>query len=163
MIRGAKRAAGLAVMAMTITAGAAEKLFDPGRDPEKDLKKAERQAQAEHKNILMDVGGNWCPWCILLDRTLNQDADLHEILKRNYVVLRVNWSQENQNAAFLGRYPKPKGFPAWYVLSPDGQLLKAEDTSELEQTHELNAGYNRETVKAFLSANAPHQVADVRH
>lgn len=148
--------AGIAMALLTAAnASGAEKLFDPGRDPAKDLQAAERDAQAHHKNILLDVGGNWCPWCILLDRTLNQDRDLRDLVKRDYVVLRVNWSRENENAAFLNNYPKPKGFPAWYVLSPEGQLLKAEDTSELEQTHKLDAGYNRDALKEFLTANEP--------
>jgi hypothetical protein len=68
--------------------------------------------------------------------------------------LHVNFSRENENLDFLGPYPKAKGYPAWYVLSPKGKLLKAEDTSELEQTHKLDAGYNKETLKTFLAENA---------
>jgi len=135
-------------------AHAAEKLFDPTRDAAKDLQAAERQAQAEHKNILMDVGGNWCPWCILVDRTLNQDAELHALLEKDYVVLHVNFSRENQNVPFLSGYPAAKGYPAWYVLSAQGKLLKAEDTSELESTHKLDAGYSKDALRSFLLANA---------
>ena len=131
-----------------VAARAAEKVFDPSRDPAQDLRTAETKAQAEHKNILLDVGGNWCPWCILLDRTLAQDGDL-----------RVNWSRENQNAAFLSHYPKAKGYPSWYVLSADGKLLKAEnDTSELEQDHKLGSGYNKGRLMTFLEENGPNRL-----
>jgi len=142
-------------LGLSTMAFAAEKPFDPSRDSAKDLAAAELQAKVEHKNILMDVGGNWCPWCILVDRTLNQDAELHTLLEKNYVVLHVNFSKENQNVAFLKVYPAAKGYPAWYVLAADGKLLKAEDTSELEQDHKLAAGYNRDALKSFLIANAP--------
>jgi len=71
-------------------------------------------------------------------------------------LLRVNFSQENENAAFLGAYPAAKGYPAWYVLSSEGKLLKAEDTSALEQDHKLNAGYSKDALKAFLAENAPN-------
>jgi thiol:disulfide interchange protein len=147
--------AGVAMLSVAMSASAADKLFDPARDSARDLQAAEAQAQKEHKNILMDVGGNWCPWCILVDRTLTEDAELHALLEKNYVVLRVNFSQDNENVAFLSKYPKATGYPAWYVLSPTGKLLKAEDTSELEQTHKLGAGYNKDALKSFLVANAP--------
>ena len=147
--------AGCVWAAVPFVAVAADTLFDPGRDAAADLKAAEAEAQAQHKNILMDVGGNWCPWCLLLDRTLVEDGRLHQELEQNYVVLRVNFSRENQNQAFLSGFPKPHGFPAWYVLSPEGKLLKAEDTSELEQTHALGAGYNRAALDGFLKGNAP--------
>jgi thiol:disulfide interchange protein len=139
----------------SVAAHATEKLFDPSRDSSQDLKVAIQKAEAEHKNILMDVGGNWCPWCLLLDRTLTEDADLHALLEKNYVLLHVNFSMDNQNQAFLGKYPPAKGYPAWYVLSPQGRLLKAEDTSALEQTHKLGAGYNKEALRKFLEENAP--------
>ena len=145
----------LFALGMVVPAFAADKLFDPTRDANKDLHTAMEQARKEHKNILMDVGGNWCPWCILLDRTLNEDAELHALLEKNYVLLHVNFSRENENLDFLGPYPKANGYPAWYVLSPKGKLLNAEDTSEQEQTHKLDAGYNKDTLKTFLIDNGP--------
>ncbi len=149
------RMAGTAVMTMGAAGAlAAEKPFDPTRDAAKDLQAAMVQAKAENKNILMDVGGNWCPWCLVLDRTLAEDAGLHEVLEKNYVVVRVNFSKENQNAAFLSQYPAAKGYPAWYVLSPEGKLLKAEDTSDLEATHKLEAGYNKAMLRSFLVSQA---------
>ena len=142
-----------------VIAQAAEKVFDPARDPARDLRAAETQAQAEHKNILLDVGGNWCPWCMVLDRTLAGDDDLRGRLQAGYVVVRVNWSRENENAAFLKHYPKPKGYPSWYVLSADGKLLKAEnDTSELEQDHKLGSGYNKDRLMKFLEENGPNRL-----
>jgi thiol:disulfide interchange protein len=154
-MRGLRLMAVLGLFSVALTASAADKLFDPARDSAKDLQAAELQARREHKNILMDVGGNWCPWCLLVDRTLSEDPELHALLEKNYVVLRVNFSQDNENVAFLSKYPKATGYPAWYVLSSSGRVLKAEDTSELEQTHRLGAGYNKEALKRFLVANAP--------
>jgi thiol:disulfide interchange protein len=154
-MRGIRWVVSTLVVGVSLNALAADKPFDPTRDSYKDLKAAMAEARAEQKNILMDVGGNWCPWCILLDRTLNDDPELHALLEKNYVLLHVNFSKENENLDFLGPYPKAKGYPAWYVLSAKGKLLKAEDTSELEQTHHLDAGYNKATLKTFLEENAP--------
>ena len=150
-----KMMVGAVILVMvSMSALAAEKPFDPARDAAKDLQGAMVQAKSENKNILMDVGGNWCPWCLVLDRTLAEDAGLHEVLEKNYVVMHVNFSKENENKAFLSQYPEAKGYPAWYVLSAEGKLLKAEDTSDLEATHKLNAGYNKATLRSFLEGHA---------
>jgi len=146
----------LAVMLVSAAGWAAEKPFNPASDPAKDLQAAMQQAQAEHKNILMDVGGNWCGWCLVLDKTLHEDPELSALLEKNYVVVYVNFSKENENTKFLRKYPEPKGYPSWYVLSPEGKLLKAEnDTSELETNHKLDQGYNKEALKRFLEKYAP--------
>ncbi len=153
-MRFAKGFVAVLLMGGALAAQAADKVFDPKRDPAQDLRAAETQAQAEHKNILMDVGGNWCPWCMLLDRTLAEDAELRELLQAHYVVLRVNWSRDNENVAFLRNYPKPAGYPAWYVLSAEGKLLKSEaDTSGLEADHKLGSGYNKDALRRFLVEN----------
>ena len=154
MLRMRRVVAVAAAMMMSASAFAAEKLFDPTRDAAKDLEMAMGQAKAEDKNILLDVGGNWCPWCLVLDRTLASDAELHSLLDQKFIVVHVNFSKENQNKAFLHQYPKVKGYPAWYVLSADGKLLKAEDTSDLEATHKLDAGYNKVALRQFLTAQA---------
>lgn len=153
--------AGLAVMLVSVAAWASvEKPFDPASDPAKDLQAAMQRAQAEHKNILMDVGGNWCEWCLVLEETLHGDAELNALLEKNYVVVHVNWSKENENKAFLKRYPQPVGFPTWIVLSPTGKVLKAEtDTSELETNHDINGGYNKAALKRFLVKYAPQPVS----
>jgi len=137
------------------SARAAENIFDPTRDPAKDLAAAEAQAKAEHKNILLDVGGNWCPWCHLLDKTLHENADLKSALESHFVVVHVNWSRENENTAFLSKFPKVDGYPFLFVLSPDGKLLHAQPTDPLETDHKLGSGYNLEAIRAFLKQWSP--------
>jgi thioredoxin-related protein len=134
---------------------AADKIFDPTRDSAKDLAAAETQAAAQHKHILLDVGGNWCPWCLLLDRTLHQDAKLKSALEDNYVVVHVNWSIDSQNKDFLANYPKVSGYPYFFILSADGKFLHAQPTDPLEFDHRLNSGYNQPAVLEFLTKWAP--------
>jgi thiol:disulfide interchange protein len=134
---------------------AEDKIFDPTRDSAKDLAIAETQAQAAHKHILLDVGGNWCSWCHLLDRTLHENAALQSALESNYIVVHVNWSRDNENEAFLSQFPKATGFPYLLVLSADGKLLHAQPTDALETDHHLNAGYNQPAVLEFLRRWAP--------
>src|ERR1700733_1005343 len=73
------------MVSVSAAAWAMDKPFNPASDPAKDLRAAMQRAQAEHKNILMDVGGNWCGWCLVLEETLHGDAELSALLEKNYV------------------------------------------------------------------------------
>jgi thiol:disulfide interchange protein len=149
--------AGALLLATAASCFAAEKIFDPAADSAKDLAAAETQARQQHKRILLDVGGNWCSWCHLLEHTLHENAALKSALETNYIVVHVNWSQDRPNEAFLSRYPKVDGYPYLFVLAPDGKLIHAQPTDALEQDHKLNSGYNQTAVLDFLTKWAPEK------
>lgn len=135
---------------------ASARVFDPARNAAFDIQWAQHQADIQHKNVLLDVGGNWCPSCILLDRTLRSNTRLHELMQRSYVLVHVNWSSDNQNEAVLGHYPKANGYPALYVLAPDGHLIHQQNTSEFEQPASQGTGYDETAIARFLGKYAPH-------
>ena len=120
--------------------------FDPKRDSQLDLERAITVARQSNKRILLDVGGDWCPWCHILDEFVTQEPSIREYLAAHYVVVRVNYSDENPNEAFLSRYPKITGYPHLFVLDQDGRLLHSQDTSVLES----GRSYNTEAFGAFL-------------
>ena len=106
--------------------------FDPTRNPADDLKAAIAKATAENKRIILDVGGEWCSWCIRMDVFLMRNPNLEKLQKENYVWLKVNMSEENKNEAFLSKYPEIPGYPHIFVLEKDGTLLHSQGTEELE-------------------------------
>ncbi len=122
--------------------------FDASRDVAKDFEAAKVEAKRTHKRILLDVGGNWCSWCRLMDRFYGEQKDLRELRDRHFVTLLVNYSPEQKNEAFLGQFPKVKGYPHFFVLDADGKLLHSQDTGVLED----GKGYSREKMAAFLKA-----------
>ncbi len=77
--------------------------FDPKRDAAQDIRSAMVQAQKEHKHILLDVGGQWCIWCCMLDTLYMKNPDLSDYLYRHYIVVKVNVSKENKNTEVLSR------------------------------------------------------------
>lgn len=125
--------------------------YDPKRDPATDLKAAEAEAQQEHKHILLEVGGEWCIWCGYMDHFFADHADVDSYLKANYVLVKVNWSTENHNNAFLMQYADINSFPYLIVLDEHGKLLKAEKTGELEK----GRSYDPDKMKDFLSKWKP--------
>ena len=79
------------------------------------------------------------------------DSELRRFRDANYVWMKVNYSEENENAEFLARFPEIKGYPHLFVLDAEGQLLHSQFTGDLEK----GKGYDRAKFDAFLKAWAP--------
>ncbi|GHH54843.1 thioredoxin family protein [[Pseudomonas] boreopolis] len=125
--------------------------FDPARDPFADLETAKVEAKRGGKRILIDVGGEWCSWCHTLDEFIGGDAEIRGFRDENYVWLKVNYSEENENKPFLSQYPAIQGYPHLFVLDNDGKLLHSQFTAELEK----GKGYDRKKFFDFLKQWAP--------
>lgn len=151
--------ASLALVAFAATAQDLPAKFDPARDPARDVATAVAKAKAEGKRVIVDVGGEWCSWCHILDRFIDANAEVLALRDRNFVWVKVNWSKDNKNEAFLSRYPAIKGYPHLFVLGADGRLLHSQDTSELES----GKSYDTAKMSAFFRkwAPAPRQQAAV--
>ena len=122
-------------------------MFDPYRDAAKDLQEATVLARTSGKNVLVEVGGNWCSWCRRLNMLFDENKEIKEILASNFVMVHLNWSKENKNEAVLAHYPKIAGYPHFFVLDGEGKLLKSQDSGALEEGDH----HDPEKVKAFLS------------
>jgi thioredoxin-related protein len=123
-------------------------LYNPQADAKKDLTLAVQTAQAQNKHVLVQVGGNWCPWCLRLHGFFVSNARVDSILKADFVLVRVNYSAENKNEEVLAAlgYPQRFGFPVLVVLDQKGLHLHTQDTSYLE----VDKGYDPEKVSRFL-------------
>ena len=125
--------------------------FDPKRDAAKDIRDAIVEAKSSGRRILLDVGGEWCIWCRRLDTLFTQNQDLAELMHKNYVVVKINFSQDNENEKVLSRYPKVKGYPHIFVLGSNGKLLHSQNTGMLES----GKHHDPEKVREFLAKWAP--------
>ena len=127
--------------------------FDPGRDPSKDLQNAVAEAQISNKNIILDAGGDWCIWCHRIDAFIEGHEDINNFMHKNYVVMKVNYSPENKNEAFLSKYPKIPGYPYFFVLDRNGNLLHSQDTGKLEEGKDYNPQKFMEFLKVWVPKN----------
>ena len=125
--------------------------FDATRDPAKDVAAAAEAAKAQGKRVLVDVGGEWCVWCHIMDDFIAANPDVRSVLDASYVVVKVNWSRENKNEAFLSKLPAIKGYPHLFVLDASGKLVHSQDTDALE----LGRSYDKAKFVAFLRKWAP--------
>lgn len=120
--------------------------FDPTRDPAKEVAAAVKEASKSGKNILLDVGGEWCKWCHAMDKFIADNTDIKNFIEKNFIVVKVNYSKENKNEAFLAKYPKIEGYPHLFVLDKKGKLIHSQNTGDLE----LDKSYDPEKYMAFL-------------
>lgn len=125
--------------------------FDPARDAAKDVATATAAAKAQGKRVLVDVGGEWCPWCHILDRFIAANRDVQALVDANYVWVKVNWSRENKNEALLSRWPAIGGYPHLFVLDGDGRLVHSQETGALES----GKSYDKAVFTDFLRRWAP--------
>jgi thioredoxin-related protein len=125
--------------------------YDPGRDPAKDLQAATDLARRDGKRILLVVGGRWCSWCGKLGEAMRSRPGVAELQSRYFVTLKVNFSPENENSAFLSRFPPIDDYPHLLVLSQEGRLLHEQGADDLLE----GKAYSGEKLTKFLEAWKP--------
>ncbi len=130
--------------------------FDPQRDASKDLAAAQTQAKATGKRVMVDVGGEWCRWCRMLDQLIASQPQIRAFIDTHYVWVKLSYSAENKNAAVLSKWPKTRGYPYLLVLDGDGRLLHAQGVHglEIETENEADEDYDPARVMAFLKRHA---------
>jgi thioredoxin-related protein len=108
-------------------------------------------AKKTNKRILLDVGGEWCIWCLRLDSLFMQNKDLQDYLNKHYIVVKINVSDENKNTEVLSHYPPVAGYPHIFILDMHGKLIHSQDTGELEFPKDYPVrGHDKKKVFAFL-------------
>jgi len=123
------------------------RVYDDKRDPFKDAVAALTLAKKTNRNVLIEVGGNWCSWCHKMDVFLEKNPQVYKALHSKYVLLKINVSDSNENEDFMKSLPPVLGYPHMYVSTYQGKMILSKDTAEL-----LNNGqYSVEHWLAFLN------------
>jgi thiol:disulfide interchange protein len=145
-----------ALLSQLVVAQALPTRFDPQRDAVKDLMIAQNLAKATGRRVLVDVGGEWCGWCRMLDRFIASQPQISRFIDKHYVWVKVNYSAENKNTAVLSKWPMIRGYPYLLVLDGVGRLLHAQGVQglETETEKECDEDYDPDRVIAFLKRYA---------
>jgi len=128
-------------------------IYDPDADAPAALDNAIQQAQQENKHVLVQVGGNWCPWCIRLHTFYSAEPAVDSALKAGYVLCYINFSKENKNLKTMERlgYPQRFGFPVLVVLDGKGNRLHTQNSAYLEK----EKSYDPKRMIEFLASWCP--------
>lgn len=133
------------------------KLYNPEANAKKEIADAVSQAKKEGKNVLLQIGGNWCVWCLRFNDLVTKDPTLSKLMNDNYVVVHVNYSKENKNEDVLASlgYPQRFGFPVFVVLDQNGKRLNTQNSGYLENG---KGGHDPEKVAEFLKGWTPEAI-----
>jgi len=123
------------------------KVYDDQRDPFQDAAAALTLAKETNRQVLIEIGGNWCTWCHKMDNFLAKNPEVYQALHSQYVLLKINVSDSNENNDFMESLPPVLGYPHMYVSTAQGKMLLSKDTAELL----IDNNYSREQWLSFLS------------
>jgi disulfide reductase len=96
-----------------------------------DYKKAQQEAKASDKFILLDfTGSDWCPWCKKFDKEILSQSQFKDYARENLVLMEVDFPRaklqspelKKQNQELAQQY-QVEGFPTVVVLNGAGQKL----------------------------------------
>jgi thioredoxin-related protein len=96
-----------------------------------DVPKAQAQAKAENKLVLLDfTGSDWCGWCIKLDKETFSKPEFADYAQKNLVLVQLDYPNKKPqsdelkkaNAALKDKY-NIEGYPTLIALKPDGTVV----------------------------------------
>ncbi len=135
-------------------------VYDDTADPALQVDEAIAAAAASGRYVICQVGGNWCPWCLMFADFISKDEEIRKIVDDNFVYVHINVRGKEPETGKNFRYdaamkkvgdPDRFGFPVLVVLDGEGKVIHTQDSSYLEE----GRGYNREKVLSFFKNWTP--------
>ena len=130
-------------------------LYKANANATQDIRRALLAAGKQHKNVLLDFGGNWCIDCHVLDNAFHQPR-IAPLLNDNYIVVHVDVGKYDKNLDLAKKYhvDLQKGVPSLAVLDALGKVLYA--TGDFERARMMS----EDDVIHFLDKWRPPAAAD---
>lgn len=154
----------VALMGSVHAQEAIKRVYNEEINPNEQIDKALATAKSEGKFVLCQVGGNWCPWCLLFADFVSKDSTIMQVIDENFVYIHVNYyprqsgdaAKAQQAATMLKRLGNPArfGYPVFVILNEKGKVIHIQDSSFLEE----GKGYNRDKVLRFFRNWTPKAV-----
>lgn len=128
-------------------------IYNPDADAKADIAAAVKKAAKENKHVFLQIGGNWCPWCIKYHNFVDADKEIKNYVEDNFVVVKVNYDQKNKNEEVLASlgYPQRFGFPVFVILNGKGERIHTQNSAFLEK----DKGYDHDRVLQFYKHWSP--------
>lgn len=125
-------------------------IYNPELNAVKQINEAVEEAYKSSKHVLVQVGGDWCPWCIKLHQFIEEHPAVDSLIKADYVYILVNYDKKNKSpeAMKILDYPQRFGFPVLVVLDGKRNRIHTQNTLYLEE----GKSYNEKMLIDFLKA-----------
>ncbi|WP_349356853.1 thioredoxin family protein [Sphingobium nicotianae] len=98
--------------------------YDEGANADAAVAAARKQAKAQGKKLIIDLGGNWCADCRILAGVLEL-PEVKAFVHKHYVVVMVDVGRFDKNAQVARPYgiTSLKGVPALMIVDPKTNKL----------------------------------------
>jgi thiol-disulfide isomerase/thioredoxin len=99
--------------------------YDAGADAAKAVDAAFARARKTHKRVLIDLGGNWCPDCLVL-ANLMQLPRIKTFLAAHFEIVAVDIGRFDKNLDIPARFGitmRLEGVPSVIVAEPGGKFV----------------------------------------
>ena len=132
-------------------------IYNPKANAKADIEKAVEQASQSGKHVFLQIGGNWCPWCIKFHNFVNNDKEISDYVKENYVVVKVNYDQKNKQEELMEKlgFPQRFGFPVFVILDGNGNRIHTQNSAFLEK----DKSYDSKVVLRFFKNWSPAAIS----
>lgn len=132
-------------------------LYNPEADARADIQHAVTRAQQEDKNVMLQIGGNWCIWCIRFHHLITTNDTLTRLMNAHFIFVPVNYDQHNKNDSIWSElgFPQRFGFPVFVILDKTGKVIHIQNSAYLEE----GPGHSPARVAGFLKQWTPEAVS----
>lgn len=113
--------------------------YDASADPHAQVAAAQARARREHKLLLVDLGGNWCPDCRLL-AALMREPEVADFVQAHYVVVTVDVGHMDKNLDIPAHWgmKSVEGVPNVLIVNAKDKLVNAGHTSALSDARHMS-------------------------
>jgi thiol-disulfide isomerase/thioredoxin len=111
--------------------------YDEKADAPADVQRALTAASADHRDVLLVFGANWCADCRALDKAMRGSSQ--RLIAGEFHVVKIDVGNFDKNLDLARRYGNPivKGIPAVVVLSADSHVIYSTKGGELADARRM--------------------------
>jgi thiol-disulfide isomerase/thioredoxin len=124
--------------------------YDESADAHAEVAAAITRAAANHKFVLLDFGGNWCPDCRVTAAALSL-SDIKPWIDKNFEMVKIDIGHLNKNMDIGDRYNvHVTAVPTIIILDPQGRMMNAGNPAALKDARGMSAQAIVDTIDGWI-------------
>ena len=113
--------------------------YDEATDADAAVAAAFARARANGKRVLIDLGGNWCADCRILDAVMDL-PEMRAFMAAHFEIVSVDVGRFNKNLQIPARWglgKLEKGVPTIIIADADGKAVNISNAADLESARSM--------------------------
>jgi thiol-disulfide isomerase/thioredoxin len=124
--------------------------YDDSANAQAEVEAAKMRAIAEHKFVLLDFGGNWCPDCRVTAGVLAL-GDVRPWVDGSFETVMIDVGRINKNLDIARQYGvKISAVPTIIILDPNGHMINAGNPAALQDARGMTPQAIVDTIYGWI-------------